>query len=374
MKSTLINGLVYTKDCRFEPLDVSFENGVISGISQATAYNGEVIDCSGCYVLPGLIDIHLHGCMGHDVCDGDMRSLSAIAGFEYAHGVTAFCPATMTLPEDRLGAVLKALSAYSAHARLAGKAELIGVHLEGPFISKERCGAQNSADIKAPSSQKLREYQALAGGLIRVVTVAPETEGALDMIKECAGELHFSLGHTNASYDTAKAALAAGADHITHLYNAMPAMHHRDTGVIGAAFDDGKCAVELICDGQHVSPTAVRAAWRLFGDGRIILISDSMEAAGMPDGRYTLGGQRVIRQGDKAVLEDGTLAGSVFTLYDCLKSAVSMGIPLESAVRAATIDPARAVGADDRLGSIEVGKAAHFVVLDKESLAIINVI
>lgn len=371
--TTLKNGCVFTHGTHFEQLDVCFENGVITGLSESSD-TGEVIDCSGCYVLPGLVDIHMHGCCGHDVCDADVRSLSAIAGYEYAHGVTAFCPTTMTLPDDRLAAVLKSISAYSSQAKMQGKAEIVGVHLEGPFVSKEKCGAQSAEHTKAPSVSKLREYCSLAGGLIRLVTVAPEAEGAIDMISECSGEVHFSIGHTQADYGTASKAFAAGADHVTHLFNAMPAFHHRDTGVIGAAFDNASCFAELICDGVHISPTAVKAAFRLFGDDRIVFISDSMEGTGMPDGSYTLGGQRVFKRGSSASLEDGTLAGSVTDLYGCLKAAVSMGIPLESAVKAATINPCRSLGIDDKTGSIEVGKAAHFLILDKSDLSIKRVI
>ena len=370
---TLKNGLVFTENCRFEAIDVSFAQGVITDIAP-DIQSGEVIDCEGCYLLPGLVDIHLHGCMGHDICDGGTRSLSAIAGYEFAHGVTAFCPATMTIPDDRLRAVLTAIKGFASQAKMQGRAELAGIHLEGPFISKDMCGAQSSGCTLPASADRLREYQALSGGLIRLVTVAPETEGALRMISKCAGEFHFSLGHTAADFDTARAALAAGADHITHLFNAMPPFHHRETGVIGAAFDDGRCYAELICDGVHISPTAVRAAFRLFGDERIVLISDSMEGTGMDDGSYTLGGQRVFKRGARATLENGTLAGSVTNLYDCMKTAVSMGIPLESAVRAATVNPARSIGCDDRFGSIAKGKAAHFVIADKSDLSIRKVI
>lgn len=371
---TLKNGLTFTENCRFERLDVTVSGGTVQRLAPYIPSSNDVIDCEGCYVLPGLVDIHMHGCMGHDVCDGDPRSLAAIAGYEFAHGVTSFCPTTMTLPEQRLKAVLKSIAAYSSQTKMQSKAEIIGIHLEGPFVSKEKCGAQNSCDILAPSAAKLREYQALAGGLIRLVTVAPEAEGAYDMISECADAFHFSLGHTAADYKTAAAALSAGADHMTHMYNAMPPFHHRDTGVIGAAFDDKRCYAEIICDGVHISPTAVRAAWRLFGDERMILISDSMEGTGMPDGSYTLGGQRVIKHKNRAALEDGTLAGSVTDLYDCLKTAVAMGIPIESAVRAATLNPARSVGCDDVCGSIAEGRAAHFLILDKSDLSIKRVI
>ena len=368
-ETVLKNGLVYTEDLRFAPLDVGISGGSITALSEKLT--GEnVIDCSGCLVLPGLADIHLHGCAGCDVCDAGTASLDKIAAYEFSRGVTAFCPTTMTLPEERLTDVLRSISDYSPGS---GRAEVLGINLEGPFISAEKCGAQDSANILKPSADKLREWQRAAGGLIRLVTVAPEAEGAAECISECSGEFRFSLGHTAANYAAASAAFAAGADHVTHLFNAMPPFLHRETGVIGAAFD-ADCYVELICDGIHVSPPMIRAAFRLFGDDRIVLISDSMEAAGMPDGEYELGGQRVIRQGSTARLADGTIAGSMTDLYGCLLTAVKAGIPLESAVRAATINPCRSVGADGRFGSIAPGKAAHFLILDRDSLEIVRVL
>ena len=371
MNTTVLkNGLVYTERYTFEPLDVGISEGSITQTAERITDAGQVIDCSGCYVLPGLVDIHLHGCAGSDVCDGSPASLDRIAAYEFSRGVTAFCPTTMTLPDERLKAVLANIAEYHSGGCRPGRAEIIGANLEGPFLSAEKCGAQATEHIRRPSAEKLREYQAAAGGLIRLVTVAPEAEGAAGVIADLAGELHFSLGHTAADYDAAAEAFAAGADHVTHLFNAMPSFHHRDTGVIGAAFDNGSCFAELICDGVHVSPSAVRAAFKLFGEERTVLVSDSMEAAGMTDGDYTLGGQRVIRQGSRAALADGTLAGSVTDLFGCMLTAVSMGVPLETAVRAATANPARSIGADDRFGIIAPGRAAHFLVLDRETLNI----
>ena len=366
--TVLKNGLLYTEECRFAPLEAAFSCGKV--IAVGSGLEGGSIDCSGCYVLPGLVDIHLHGAAGRDVCGG-ADALDAAAEYEFSRGVTAFCPATMTLPDEKLQAVLSEIRSYAAGEH-PGRAEIAGIHLEGPFISAGRCGAQKKEHIQLPSAEKLRRWQESAGGLIRLVTLAPELEGAVDLIAGCRGELRFSVGHTDADYAAAARAFNAGADHITHLYNAMPPFHHRAPGPIGAAFDSG-CYAELICDGVHTSPSAVRAAFRLFGD-RTVLVSDSMEAAGMPDGEYALGGQKVIRQGNTARLEDGTLAGSVTDLYGCLVTAVGMGIPLERAAAAATIAPARSIGVSDRFGSIAPGKAAHFLILDRKTLEIKNVI
>ncbi len=371
------NGTVFTEQGSFEALSVLTDGERITMLLPEEAmikYSGEVVDAEGCYVIPAFTDIHLHGCAGHDICEGTAAAIDAIAEFEYSRGVTAICPATMTLPDERLTEILGAAASYSKAPRRKERAELVGVHLEGPFISTARKGAQNGAFIQKPSAEKLRRWQKAACGLIKLVTAAPEAEGMIDCIRECAGEFRFSLGHTVSSYETACRAFDAGADHITHMYNAMPPFLHRETGVIGAAFDRSGVFAELICDGQHVSPTAVRAAFRLFGDDRIVLISDSMEAAGMPDGDYTLGGQAVRVGGGRALLADGTIAGSVSTLYDCFRNAVGMGIPLESAVKAAAVNPCRSIGIDGEYGSIAVGRRANMLLLDKTDLSIVRII
>ena len=278
-----------------------------------------------------------------------------------------------TPPEEKLSDILRAAAEYKKAQPDDDRAELVGIHLEGPFISSDKKGAQNEEYIMPPSAEKLLCWQADAKGLLKLVTIAPELEGAADCISECRDKLRFSLGHTGSGYEAALKAIEAGADHITHMYNAMPPFLHREPGVIGAAFDKG-CYAELICDGVHVSPSAVRAAFRLFGDERIILISDSMEAAGMTEGEYQLGGQKVYVRGKRAVLSDGTIAGSITPLYSCMLYAVDMGIPLESAIKAATINPCRSIGIDDEYGSISIGKRAHLLLADIDSLDIIRVI
>ncbi|MBQ8108226.1 MAG: N-acetylglucosamine-6-phosphate deacetylase [Ruminococcus sp.] len=371
MKTVLKNGLVFTEDGIFRELEVEFDNGVITCLGEGC--QGQEVDCSGCYVLPGLTDVHFHGCNGADLCDGDTASLSAMAQYEFSRGITSICPATMTLPEDRLRTVISCAAEYSQAGHI-NSACLLGLHLEGPFISVKNHGAQSAEDISLPHVKKLRYWQELSGGLIKLVTIAPEVQGALECISQCSEEFHFSVGHTNATYDECIKAFELGADHVTHLFNAMPAFHHRETRVIGAALDNRECFVELISDGIHCSPTAVRAAFTLFGDDRIVLISDSTEATGMPDGEYTLGGEPIIKRSGAAFLKNGGLAGSTSDLYDCFIRAVSFGIPLESAIKAATINPCRSIGAHDLWGSIRLGKAAHFLILRKEDLSIFKVI
>lgn len=371
------NGLVFTEEGSFCPLNVYTKDDLITGIStdpisEDTAE--EIFDASDCLVLPGLTDVHFHGCDGFDFCDGTREAFETIAAYEFTQGVTSICPATMTLPDDILSGICKNAADFRRAQQngevKANTADLVGIHMEGPFINAHKKGAQNEAYVQEATGRKIRNWQKNAEGLVRIISLAPETPGAIDCIKECSNEFRFSIAHTESDYDTAIQAFEAGADHVTHLYNAMPPFTHRAPGVIGAAADTEKVFVELICDGVHIAPSVVRATFRLFGDDRVVLISDSMEAAGKPDGQYSLGGLDVHVKGSHATLADGTLAGSVTPLYKCLLTAVSMGIPLESAVKAATINACRSIGIDDTYGSIKEGKKAHFLVLNKEDLSI----
>lgn len=329
-----------------------------------------VLDARGCWVIPGLVDLHFHGCVGEDFSDASPDGLQKIADFELSQGVAYLCPAAMTLPEERLIAVCQNAAAH--RKRGAGGAELAGIHLEGPFLSPAKKGAQNEAYLRAPDPALLERLQAASGGCVRLVALAPELPGSFELIK-AAGKLGItvSVGHTAAGYDTARAAFEAGAAQVTHLFNAMPPLAHREPGPIGAAFQLPHVRAELICDGVHIHPAAVRAAFRLFGRERMILVSDSMRAAGMPDGRYTLGDQTVIVKGSLCTLEDGaTIAGSSTNLMSCMKIAVSFGIPLADAVRACTCNPAQAIGIDGRAGTLETGKEASIVLLNEKDLSV----
>ena len=338
--------------------DVCFDGAVIAPDSG----DGETYDAAGCYVIPGLTDVHFHGCKGADFSDGDPDGLSIMAEYELSRGVTQICPAGMTLPEEQL---LKICQVAAEH-RKAGKpgSELAGVNLEGPFLSEAKKGAQNGAWLHAPDMGLLKRLIAASEGLVKLVSVAPELPGALDFVAEASKEVTVAIAHTAADYDTATAALNAGVREITHLFNAMPPFTHRAPGVVGAAADFPACRVELISDGVHIHPAVVRAVFRLFGPDRVVLISDSIRGAGMPDGQYTLGGQDVTVKGSLATLADGTLAGSVTDLMSCMRKAVSFGVPLADAVRAAAVNPAQAIGIFDRVGSLDVGKRANAVVLD----------
>ena len=372
--TVLKNGLVFADGESFRRLDVKYENGVIIALGEDITDGESTVECRDCLVLPGLVDVHMHGACGKDVCSTDESSLDRIAQYEFSRGVTLFCPAVMTFPPEKISSIVGCISRYASERRERGRAQIPGIHLEGPFLNGKKCGAQKKEYIQLPDTDKIKKWQQEARGMIKLITIAPELPGALDCIRTLGDSIHFSLGHTCADHTEAKAALDAGADHITHLFNAMTPFHHRDTGVVGAAADNEDCFVELICDGVHLSPTAVRTAFKIFGEDRIVLVSDSMEAAGMPDGEYFLGGQKVFKKGSSARLEDGTLAGSVTDLYECMINAVKMGIPLESAVRCATLNPCRSIGISESFGSISPGKGAHFLILGKNDLSVKKVI
>lgn len=354
------NVQVFGEDKTFTPGEVIMSDGKFV----ASAENdNEVIDGEGCFAIPGLVDIHFHGCVGDDFCDASLDAIAHMAGYEASIGVTSICPATMTLAEAELHEIMKTAAAYEG----TEGAKLVGINMEGPFISAKKKGAQAADHIRNCDTPLFRKLQEESGGLIKLVDIAPENEGAMEFIEEVKDEVVVSIAHTTANYDIAAEALEKGASHVTHLYNAMPPLNHRDPGVIGAARDDRECRVELICDGIHIHPSVVRATFAMFGADRVILISDSMRATGLTDGQYTLGGQDVFVKGAKATLADGTIAGSATNLMGCLKVAVEqMEVPLEDAVACATVNPAKEIGIYDTCGSITPGKSADLVLLDKD--------
>ena len=323
--------------------------------------DGEVIDAEGLLVLPGLVDIHSHGAAGEDFSDGNPEGLKKILQYEKRCGITSYCPTSMTFPKERLRQIFASIKG----AQTEDGATVVGINMEGPFLDPAKKGAHVEKWIAAPDVAFVRELDQDADGLVRLVTLAPNMDGAEEFIKEMHEEVCISLGHTAADYDCASRAMKLGAHHVTHLYNAMQPFGHRAPGLIGAAMDDPECMVELICDGYHIHPSAIRAAFRMFGPERVILISDSMRATGMENGTYELGGQEVTVQDRKAVLKDGTLAGSATNLYGCMCKAVEFGIPLEQAIMAATANPARSIGIFDRVGSIRIGKQADLLLVSE---------
>ena len=323
--------------------------------------DGEVIDAEGLLVLPGLVDIHSHGAAGEDFSDGNPEGLKKILQYEKRCGITSYCPTSMTFPKERLRQIFASIKG----AQTEDGATVVGINMEGPFLDPAKKGAHVEKWIAAPDVAFVRELNQDADGLVRLVTLAPNMDGAEEFIKEMHEEVCISLGHTAADYDCASRAMKLGAHHVTHLYNAMQPFGHRAPGLIGAAMDDPECMVELICDGYHIHPSAIRAAFRMFGPERVILISDSMRATGMENGTYELGGQEVTVKDRKAVLKDGTLAGSATNLYGCMCKAIEFGIPLEQAIMAATANPARSIGIFDCVGSIRIGKQADLLLVSE---------
>ena len=316
------------------------------------------LDAAGGYVIPGLVDIHTHGAVGEDFSDGKPQGLQPLADYYAAHGVTSYLATTMTLREEVLTPAMHAIRDFKPRSG----AKCAGVHLEGPFLSYAKRGAQAAENLHKPDPALFHRLNEASGGQVRLVTVACEEEGALPFIREISRICTVSLGHTTADYDTAMSGFLAGASHATHLYNGMPSLLHRAPGVIGAAFDAG-ASVELICDGLHIHPSVIRATYQLFGD-KLNLISDSLRCAGMPDGDYELGGQPIVVKNHKATLLDGTLAGSSISLLDAVRNVVRFGLPLAGAVYAASTAPALAAGLD--AGVIAQGKAADLLVLDED--------
>lgn len=366
------NGLVYSEDGTFQERTVRIRGERFSAFSDDQTR----IDATNCYVLPGLIDLHVHGAMGGDFSDADPEALHRFASYEAAHGVTTICPTTMTLPKETLCAVADSLKTYREQASgWPEDARIAGFRMEGPFLSAEKCGSQETAHLIPPDAELVRELDRRSGKELKIIDVAPELPGAIDFIAAEKDDYCVSLAHTNADYTTARTAIQHGARHLTHMFNAMSPVTHRAPGVIGAASDDDTCEVELIADGVHVHPSMVRNSFRIFGSRRILLISDSMRATGMPDGAYELGGHEVTVRGKRATLPDGTIAASVTNLYDCMVTCVrDMGIPMEQVLPCVTMNPARCLHINDKVGSIALGKLADLLLVDRTTLHLRSVI
>ncbi|MBQ1371902.1 MAG: N-acetylglucosamine-6-phosphate deacetylase [Oscillospiraceae bacterium] len=355
------NAMLFTEDFKFVPGGFSVENGKFCDV---LIEKENAVDLKGAFVIPGLIDVHNHGNSNADFSDGSYEGNVKMARYLASVGVTSFAPATMTLPYD---VIAKALAAglQLKKAQQVGCARLLGVQMEGPFFSEKKKGAQNGEYLRLPDFAAFETLYRDSEGLISIVDLAPELEGSVAFVEQAKKLCTVSIAHTDADYEAAKAAIDAGVTHLTHLYNAMPPIHHRKPGVIGAASEAPSVSAEIICDGIHVHPASVRMAFKLFGAERMVLISDALRCCGMPDGEYELGGQQVFLAENVARLADGTIAGSATNLFDCMRNAVSFGIPKEDAVRAATWNPARQIHALDQVGSIANGKLADFVVCDE---------
>ncbi|MCL2121722.1 MAG: N-acetylglucosamine-6-phosphate deacetylase [Clostridiales bacterium] len=357
------NGLVFTNECLVK-CDIAFENGIITAITPVGRMPGIGFEAEGAYVLPGLVDIHAHGCLNSDFCDADAAGLEKMLAYFGRQGVTGVVLATMSLPEEVLADVIRTALPYINKAGYG--AILRGIHMEGPFISREKRGAQNPDHIAEPDIDFFDRLYALSQGSIRLFSIAPELPGSPALISHAAKCCRVSLAHSDADYDCAVSAFEAGASHVTHLFNAMSALNHRTPGLVGAAFDHAAC-VEVISDGVHLHPSVVRAIFSMFGARRICLISDSTRGTGMPDGEYELGGQAIhIHDGHSNLVKDGTIAGSAMHLADCFRQAIRFGIHLEDAIQAASGNPACAASIDLVTGSISPGKSADMLILDAD--------
>ena len=322
----------------------------------------DAIDLGGATVIPGLIEVHSHGCAGADFSDGDYEGLKSMAKQYAAWGVTSFAPASMTLPYDVLEKAF-ATAKRLVEENIEGLSVLRGIQMEGPFFCYAKRGAQNADYLKNPDFEGFKALYDGCGGLVRIVDVAPELPGAAEFVAQASKLCTVSIAHTDSDYDHARAAVDAGVTHLTHLYNAMPAIHHRNPGVIPAAVENAKVQAEIIADGYHIHPSSVRLAFTMFKN-RMVLVSDSGRCAGKEEGyQFDLGGQMAeLRGGVAKLVGTNTIACSASNLWTCLCNAISWGIPEEEAVRAATYNPACALGVQNEVGSIATGKVADFLI------------
>lgn len=354
------NAKIFGADFQFAHREVCTFGDIVS----QTSDNKDVIDAKGLMLIPGLIDIHLHGAIGHDFMDANMDCLKSIASYQTLHGITSFCSATMTLSVAEIKKALVVAHQYRARQE---QANLEGVYLEGPFISKSKLGSQNPLHVKQADPLVLDDLMSVQKDLIKVCTIAPEKPYAMKIIADYKKHIVFSIGHSEIDYETSLNAFRVGVTELTHSFNSMNEMLHRAPGPVGAAFEHGKVNCEIITDGVNVHPTMVKALFKLMGDEHIVMISDSMTATGLADGYFNQLGHSIVKHGKGACRQDGSIAGSVSNLYDCIKNAVlNIGIKLETALRACTYNPAKVIKVLDKVGTIEVGKRADLLLIDDE--------
>ena len=357
----LVNARYFDGDFALKEGQIQVEDDTIVSLEPSDTRDPQTYDVQGCFVLPGLIDIHIHGCGGAGISDASSASVGKMARFLAKEGVTSFLPTTITQPPEALAAQVEAIRS----AERTGGAHILGIHLEGPFFSPEKSGIQPKEHLLSPDFALVEDLDHRSGGLIKLVDVAPELPGGMEFIARAKDRFLVGLAHSDTDYDTAVRAMEMGAHHVTHLFNAMSGFSHRQPGLVGAVFDSKVApTAELIADGHHLHPAVIRTAFRLLGEDRVILVSDGLAPAGLPDGDYTLGPIPIRVEKGLCRGEDGTIAGSALTLMDMLRRTTRFGIPFNVALRAATLNPAKLLGEDKRIGSIQVGKQADLVVVD----------
>ena len=363
---------MFFKNARIFSSDFQFHTGafeVVDGKFGAVLPEevpADAIDLGGATVIPGLVEVHSHGNSGADFSDGDYEGLKAMAKYYAECGATSFAPASMTLPYDVLDKAFA--NAKQLHAEAPeGHSRLMGIQMEGPYFSYKKRGAQNADYLKEPDFEGFKKLYDACDGLIRIVDIAPELPGAAEFVAKASQLCTVSIAHTDCSYDQARSAVDAGITHMTHLYNAMPGINHRNPGAIPAGVENANVQAEIICDGYHIHPAAVRLAFAMFKN-RMILVSDSGRCAGQSEGyQFDLGGQMAeIRGGVAKLVGTETIACSASNMWDCLRNTISWNVPEEEAVRAATYNPAKALSALDKIGSIEEGKYADFIITNAD--------
>lgn len=360
----LKNARLLTDDFQWMLGDLRIENGRIAEIGVTRTAGDEVLDCTGLTLVPGLVDIHTHGALGVDYSGTTVAELTRALRFEAQCGVTTVLPTLMTMTPEMISDAVSVVRTYRANPDAQG-AWVPGIHLEGPFFSLEKCGAQPPEWIIPPDKALFDRWN--ADEIVKLIALAPETEGAMDFIRLVAPHTAVAIGHTNADYETACRAFEAGATDATHLYNAMSPASHRSPGVVGAVWDTPGITGELICDGCHVHPVMIRTAFALMPE-RIAMISDSLLLAGQPEGTCStdIAGHRITIRDGRAELDSGTIAGCCVPLSECVRRAISFGVPEEVVFRAATLTPARTVRLDHEIGSLTPGKRADLLLLDPE--------
>ncbi|MDW5472384.1 N-acetylglucosamine-6-phosphate deacetylase [Staphylococcus equorum] len=362
------NGRIYTEEEIIERGYIIVKDDKITDVGKGD-YEGALTtyDAQGQHVLPGFIDIHMHGGYGEDAMDASYDGLKHLAESLLSEGTTSFLATTMTQSDENITKALENIIEYQKQQNVLKAADIVGIHLEGPFISEHKVGAQNPAYVQRPSIEKVQQFQKTANNQIKVITFAPEVEGANETLEALHNQIRFSIGHTVATFDETNEAVARGAKHVTHLYNAGTPFEHREPGVFGAAWTNDSLSTELIVDGIHSHPTAIQIAYKQKGNTRFFLITDAMRAKGMPDGEYDLGGQNVIVKGSEARLASGALAGSILKMNEGLKNLIQYtGDSLDNIWRVTSLNQAIALNIESQKGSLKVGKDADIVIVDDE--------